>query len=165
MAFVLQCRALHKLNSCSVKKKPTMGNNNQSENRNNDIFKISYQPSWGFVITCCIFSKSRHGRCIWWGRGVCLCLLRGEAALGPLSVRTVAPSFPAATPGDPLVSPPPPDDVPSRPLFARLSTLVGGDTDRSGLWASMGGEVLNWTGGRGPVVKPHTSSSLLPENI
>lgn len=90
--------------------------------------------------------------------------MRGEAALAPPSARAAPPSLPP-TPGDPLVSPPLVDDIPSRPLFAKLSTLVGGDTERSGLCASRGGEVLNWTGGRGPVVNPHTSSSLLPESV
>lgn len=117
------------------------------------------------MITCCIFSKSRHGRCIWCGRGVCLCLLRGDAALAPPSTLGVPPSLPPTAPGDPLDSPAPPaDNKPSRPLLARLSIFVGGETERRGLWASRGGEVLNWTGGRDPVVNTHTSSSLLPEN-
>lgn len=96
---------------------------------------------------------------------MCLCLLRGEAALAPPSARGAPPSPPPPPPpGDPLVSPAPPhDNRPSLPLLARLNILVGGETDRMGLWASRGGEVLNWTGGRDPVVSTLTSSSLLPE--
>lgn len=95
---------------------------------------------------------------------MCLCLLRGDAALAPPStLGVVPPSLTHPPPGDPQVSPVlHADNRPSRPLFARLSIFVGGDTERRGLWASRGGEVLNWTGGREPVVSTHTSSSLLP---
>lgn len=66
---------------------------------------------------------------------MCLCLLRGDAARAPPSALGVPPSLPPTPPpGEPLPSPPPlADTKPSRPLLARPSIFVGGETERRGL--------------------------------
>lgn len=112
-------------------------------------------PTRKRTLTCCIFSKSRQGRC---GLGVCRCFLRGETALMPPfsagPAASGASSFELRLRGG--------GGWCACRCEGRVSILGGGETDRSGLCASSGGDVLNSTGGRVPVVRTQTSSSLLP---
>lgn len=135
------------------------------------------------VNTCCIFSKSRCGL---YGLGVCRCLFLGEVALTPISERlpfirgdiTVPPSAPWGIVFSSLVEVA--VVVEEWELLTKescgrclwdeddddnVSILLGGEMDLIGLWASKGGDVRNSTGGRVPVVRTHTSSSLLPGKI